>query len=159
MPAHLLDPSDKENVARILACIVMDAGGELRLKASTYDSLDHSIFLVSDYDTKTGELVLRTTTNFGRAFVVRPENRQWLRDPDDPTQSGRMTEVQRQARTHLRRSDEENADFEAAMAAQAKLAKEIAEGHGTTFRTETSPPAAGRRRATSPAPPADSTEG
>ena len=137
MPAHLLDPNDPKNIARILLCIVMEHGGELRLKAATYESYERSRFLSVDYDVASAELVLRSTSNFGRAIPVQPESAAWSRPIEEverPTQQAQLRQRQRTAR-----SDEELAAFEEARTREAQLAAEAASG-GAATRFRNVPP-------------------
>lgn len=145
MPAHNLDPNDPNNAARILTCIVMEHGGELRLKAATYDSYENARFLLIDYDRLSGEIVLRATSNFGRAIVVKPENSAWLRTPEEA--NAPQTTAQRNVTRRVLRSDEENAALEEARTREAQLAREAADGQVTPrIRVEQNPMAGQPRR-------------
>ena len=147
MPSHQLDPNDPNNVARILTCVVMEHGGELRLKAATYDSYENARFLIYDYDRLTNEIVLRVTSNFGRAIAVKAENANWLRAPED--RDAPTIQAQRNVQRRVIRSDEELAAFEEARTREAQLAREASEGHvRTRFRTEQTPTAAQPRTTT-----------
>lgn len=145
MPSHSLDPNDPNNVARILACIVMEHGGELRLKAATYDSYENARFLIYDYDRLSNEIVLRTTSNFGRAIAVKAENAAWLRNPEEVNRP--TITAQQNVRQRIHRSDEELADLEMNRNREATLAREAAEGR-VHFRTEAHPAAGAPRTMT-----------
>lgn len=145
MPSHNLDPSDSKNVGRLLISIIKEHGGELRVKAATYDSYDKGCFLIIDYDPVANEIVLRSTSNYGRAMVVPPENATWLRAPEDVNRP--TIQAQENVRRRTMRSDEELAEFEEQRTREAQLAREAAAGR-IHFRTETSPAAASPRTMT-----------
>jgi hypothetical protein len=149
MPSHNLDPNDSKNVGRLLISIIREHGGELRIKAPTYDSYDKGCFLIIDYDPAANEIVLRSTSNYGRAMVVPPENATWLRNPDDVNRPTIQAQQNVQRRTV--RSDEELAEFEEARTREAQLAREASAGR-IHFRTETSPAAASPRTMNQPEP-------
>lgn len=154
MPSHNLDPNDPKNVARILIALVMEHGGEMRLKAATYDTYDKGRFLIVDYDPAANEIVLRSTSNFGRAFVVPPENAAWLRTPEDANRP--QIEAQQNARRRILRSDEELAAMEDARNREATLAREASTGQThPRFRTEQNPIAGQPRTGTTTEPPTD----
>lgn len=142
MPSHTLDPNDPTNMARILTCLVLEKGGELRLKAATYDSYEHSRFLVIDFDVAANEIVLRSTSNFGRVVAVKAENAQWLKTPDE--RNAPLIQAQKNVQRRTLRSDAELADLEESRTREAQLAREATEGRlsaRTQFRNEVAPTA------------------
>lgn len=140
MPSHNLSPDDPKNVARLLIALVMEHGGEIRLKAATYDSYDKGRFLIIDYDPAANDIVLRSTSNFGRAIIVPPENTAWLRPPEEVNRPA--IEAQRNVQRRIHRSDEELAAMEEARNREATLAREASTGQlQPRFRTEQNPPA------------------
>ena len=141
MPSHNLDPNDPKNVARLLIALVMEHGGEVRIKAMTYDSYERGRFLIVDIDKASNEIVLRSTSDFGRAIIVPPENASWLRPQEERDQP--TIQAQRNVQRRTVRSDEELAALEEARNAEAQLAREANEGSiSTRFRTEANPRAA-----------------
>jgi len=141
VPSHNLDPNDPKNVARLLIALVMEHGGEVRIKAMTYDSYERGRFLIVDIDKASNEIVLRSTSDFGRAIIVPPENASWLRPQEERDQP--TIQAQRNVQRRTVRSDEELAALEEARNAEAQLAREANEGSiSTRFRTEANPRAA-----------------
>lgn len=136
MPAHNCDLNDSRNILRILLTAVLEAGGELRIKASNYDSLDRGRLLTVDYDKRKGQLVLRATSDFGRAVVVQPESFQWSLPPNVAPQERARAAAEQQSRTTAVHSDEELADMEEAAGRRQALAKEAAQS-GVAMRIKT----------------------
>jgi hypothetical protein len=59
---------------RLLAGIVRQAGGQLRVKGEQVDRVGESTFLIKEYDPATGEVVLRSGMfSFAEVFRVNPE--------------------------------------------------------------------------------------
>ena len=142
MPSFNLDVSDKETIARLLVALVHAHGGELRLKAHTYDSLERAVFLVSDFDKERLEIVLRCTTESGRIYIVKPEAAAWSKQPEENPRIAQGIAAQRAVRQRTARSDEENAILEDRLTREATLAREASEGSlHPRFRTEIDPPA------------------
>lgn len=74
MPAHDRGNAKLEAyLVRILAAIVKNAGGELRVKASEVDVIDERTILVKDYDSDAQELVFRCGSAFNEVYRVSPE--------------------------------------------------------------------------------------
>ena len=96
-------------------------------------------------DPAANEIVLRSTSNFGRAIVVPAENSAWLKTPED--RAAPQIAAQQNVRQRIVRSDEELAEFEEQRTREAQLAREAAAGR-IHFRTETSPAAASPRTMT-----------
>ena len=128
MPAHNADLNDPKNVLRILLALVLKEGGELRVKASLYDSLDRGRLLMVDFDSKKGDILLRATSDFGRAIVVQPESAAWVRPPETAPRERARTEAEQETARDTVHTDEELADREEAMARRAELAKLVREG-------------------------------
>ena len=128
MPSHNLDPNDAKNVARLLVALALEHGGELRVKAITYDGLDKGRLLLVDYDRLAGELVIRATSDCGRAMIVPPENASWSRPPEEaPTERARI-QAERAVQHRVVRSDQELAEFEERRNQEAELARQAKEG-------------------------------
>jgi len=117
----------------------MEAGGELRLKARTYDSLDRSRFLVVDYDAEKAEVVLKCTTPPAVIVPVQPESYSWALPAEASPREQQRIEAQRLAQKRIVRSDEELAALEETRTREAQLAREASEGAlpKHPFRTDT----------------------
>ena len=133
MPGYDLDPNDPKAIARLIVAIALERGGELRVKAPEYDSIDKGYALLIEYDRLTSEIVLRVSP--GKIMIIPPESAAWLKQPQErPQQRAEMQATQETVRRNLR-SDEELADLEEALERKATLAREIREGKGTKFTT------------------------
>jgi hypothetical protein len=132
VPAHNLDLNDPKSIARLLTCLVIhyggQHGGEVRIKASEYDSYEKGRLLMVDYDRTTGDLVLRSTSDFGRVVVVPPENSQWIRPQEDVPRERSRIQAEQSVQRRVARSDEELAEFEEMREKEAHLARESKEG-------------------------------
>ena len=107
---------------------MLKSGGELRVKASVYDSLDAGRLLCVDYDSRKGDIVLRATSNFGRAIVVQPESSAWVKPIDAaPLERARVT-AEREAAQVAVHTDEELAEREDELARRQAVAKLVKEG-------------------------------
>jgi hypothetical protein len=133
MPAHLIDPNDPKAVARLLVTLVLESSGELRIKASNYDSIDKGYALLVEYDKVNSEIVLRATS--GKIMLVPAENAAWTRQREEVPRVQAETQATQEVRQRIVRSDEELADLEEKLNQKAALAREVAEGKGTRFRT------------------------
>jgi hypothetical protein len=128
MPGHNFDANDPKAIARLLLCLVIHRGGELRLPVAAYDSYDRARLLTIDYDRDKGDLVLRSTSDFGRVVVVPPENSQWLRPQEEIPRERSRVQAEQSAARRIVRSDEELAEFEEMREKEAQLARESKEG-------------------------------
>lgn len=137
MPAHNIDLNDPKAIARLLICLVIHRGGELRLPASSYDSYERGRLLTVDYDKDKGDLVLRSTSDFGHVLVVPAENSQWLRPQEEVPRERMQVQAERSVQRRVVRSDEELAEFEEMREKESQLARESKEGQlpRTPFRT------------------------
>ena len=136
MPAHNCELNDSKSVLRILLAAVLEVGGELRVKAATYDSLDRGRLLTVDSDKRKGQLVLRATSDFGRAVVVQPESFQWSQPKEvAPLERARAVAEAESAKSAVH-SDEELADMEEAAQRRQALAREAAKS-GVAMRIKT----------------------
>ena len=136
MPAHNLDPNDPKAVARILVALAIEHGGEFRVKAITYDGLEHNRALLVDYDKLTSELVIRVTSECGKVMIVPSENQSWLRSPESTPRVRAEIEAQQDVKRRIQRSDEELAELEERLNRRATLAREVEEGKvRAPFRT------------------------
>lgn len=138
MPAYAFDATDPKAIARLLTCLVIHRGGEIRIPAAAYDAYERGRLLVIDYDKEKGDLVLRTTSDFGRVVVVPPENAQWLRPQEEVPRERAQVQAEKSVQRRVVRSDEELAEFEEMREKEAQLAREAAEGKlpRTPFRTQ-----------------------
>ncbi len=128
--------TDPQAVLRLILALVIKNGGELRVKAPLYDSLDRARRLVVDFDAKKGDIVLRATSDFGRAIIVTPENIAWVKPPEAaPLERARVTAEHEAEKRHVP-SDEELADMEERQAALQKLSRDAKEGK-TPLRLKT----------------------
>ena len=128
MPGYSFDPTDKNNLARLLLTIVLESGGELRVKAPAYDTLDRGRLLIVDFDREKSEIVLRSTSDFGKAVVVTPEAASWTTPQRESPQSRAELEAQRVVTHRVMRSDEELAEYEEQRGREATLAREAQAG-------------------------------
>jgi hypothetical protein len=136
MPGYAFDPTDKNNLARLLLTIVLESGGELRVKAPDYDKLDRGRLLIIDFDRETSEIVIRSTSDFGKAVLVQPEASGWTTPQNQSPQSRAEAAAQSGVRVRVMRTDEELAEYEAQRGRESTLAREAAEGNlpRTPFR-------------------------
>jgi hypothetical protein len=128
MPAHNADLNDPKNVLRVLLSLVLENGGELRLRAATFDSIDRGRLLTVDYDKKKNQLVLRATSDFGRAIVVQPENVAWVQPPNTSPLERPRLEAEREVERSSVKTDEELAELEDRKARVNELARLAKEG-------------------------------
>lgn len=136
MPSHTADFRDPQTAVRILLALTVANGGELRVKASQYDSLDRQKLLVIDFDAQKNEIVLRATSAFGRAVVVQPESYQWAKPPEAaPLERARQV-AESETRTRAVHTDEELADMEEEAERRQALAREAAKS-GVAMRIKT----------------------
>lgn len=127
MPAHLCDISQGQDLLRLLLALVSENGGELRVKASSYDNQDKKMLTV-DFDKRKGQLLVRAVTYIGKAVVVTPEATGWtLPVGTSPLERARSEAAAASARRHIP-SDEELADMEDKAQKDQALAKAEAEG-------------------------------
>lgn len=123
-------------MARILVALAIEHGGEFRVKAITYDGLEHNRALLVDYDKLTAEIVIKVTSECGKVMIVPSENQSWLRSPESIPRQRAEIEAQREVQRRVVRSDEELADLEERLNAKATLAREVQEGKvRVPFRT------------------------
>jgi len=133
MPAYDLNPNDPKAVARLLVALAIEQGGELRLKGVAYDSLEKGFALLLEYDRATSEIVVRVTS--GKIMLVPPESAAWLRPKEEVPINAAQTQAQQEVIRRNWRSDEQLADLEEALERKQALAREVADGKGTKFRT------------------------
>ena len=133
MPAYDLNPNDPKAVARLLVALALEKGGELRINAPSYDSIDKGYALLLEYDRVTSEVVVRVTS--GKIMLVPAESQAWLRPKEEVPQQRAETQAQQEVIRRTLRSDEELADMEEKLNQKATLAREVADGRGTRFRT------------------------
>lgn len=128
MPAHNCELNDPQTILRILLSLVLENSGELRIPATTFDSIDRGRLLTVDYDKKKGHIVLRSTSDFGRAVVVQPESQSWTMPPNlAPTERSRL-QAERATEKRAIPSDEELARMEEKIQRQQSLALDLEEG-------------------------------
>jgi hypothetical protein len=139
MPAHNIDLRDPQNVSRILLALCIEAGGELRIKARTYDTQDRSKLLIVDFDARRSHIVIRATSGDGSAAKVAPESYQWTAPvAQAPLERSRVAAAAEAARRAIP-SDEDLADLEEKAQRDRDLAKAVEEGK-TPIRLKTIPP-------------------
>jgi hypothetical protein len=128
LPAHSADLSDPKAVIRVLLALVTEAGGELRLKCSTYDSQDKKKMLTVDFDPQNGQLVLRATSFLGNPLLVNPEAHAW----SQPVTAAPLERVRVEATAKAERravpDDEALAELEESANRNAEVAKAVEEG-------------------------------
>lgn len=123
MSAHAPEGSEVAHLARILLSLAVEAGGEIRLKGSTYDSLDSRRMLLIDFSAEKGELVIRAASQFSRAIVIEPENRQWTKPLEENPRVQRQTEAERLVQRSTVLDDEKLADLEDRKAKESAAAR------------------------------------
>lgn len=146
MPAHNLDPNDPKAIARLLVALVREHGGELRIKAGSYDNMERGVFLFLDFDKLTCEVVVRCSTESGRAIIVSPEAAAWTKPREEMPRERQQIQAQEAVRHRILRSDEELADLEERRQQESALAREASEGRvSPRIRVEQHPSSAGKR--------------
>ncbi len=140
MPAYSFDPNEKQNLARLLLAIVLESGGELRVKAVAYDTLDKGRLLSVDYDREKCEIVLRSTTEFGKVIVVSPEAHQWTKPLSETPRQQAQVQAQENVRRRTIRTDEELAEFEEQRGRESTLAREAEAGQLPRMPFRVAPP-------------------
>lgn len=139
MPAHALELNDPKTLARLLLALAMENGGEVRLRASVYDSIDRGRILLVDYDRKRGQVVLKASSDFARAVTVAPESYQWVAPPAEaPMERARIRAAAMAERVSIP-TDEELADREERAQRNQKLAEDVEAGK-IPIRLRTMPP-------------------
>lgn len=133
MPAHSIDPNDPKAVARLLVTLVLSNDGELRIKASDYDSIEKGYALLVEYDRVNSTVVLRATS--GKIMLVPAESAAWTRQREEVPRERAEIQATQEVRQRVLRSDEELAEYEEKLNQRTALAREVAEGKGTKFRT------------------------
>src|SRR5262249_23573692 len=118
---------------------VLENDGELRLKASTYDTQERQKLLTVDFDKRKSEIILRATSDFGNVVKVPPESYAWTQ----PAQTAPLERARVAAETEAMRraipSDEDLADLEEAAQRNRDVARQVEEGR-TPLRIRTQPP-------------------
>jgi len=127
--------NDPKTIARLLVSAALEHGGELRIKATTYDTIDKGRAMVVDFDRAASEIVIRVTSDLGKVVIVPAENSQWLKQPEERPQQRAETQATQDVVRRTFRSDEELAELEEQLDRKQTLAREVAEGKGTKFRT------------------------
>ena len=133
MPAYDLNPNDPKAVARLLVALALEQGGELRINAPKYDSLEKGYALLIEYDRATSEVVVRVSS--GKIMLVPAENQAWLRPKEEVPRETERTQARQEVVRRTLRNDEELANLEEELDRKATLARDIREGKGTAFRT------------------------
>ena len=128
MPAHNIDIQDPKSVMRLLLAVVLSGGGELKLPAHVYDSIDRGRLLVVDFDKATSEITLSATSDWGRVLVVQPESFAWTQPADAAPRERQRTAAEKEVQQRTVHTDEELADMEDEQIRKQNLAKAVAEG-------------------------------
>ena len=140
MPSHNFSLDDPKNTLRVLLALTIKNGGELRIKGSFFDSLDRGRLLLIDFDAKRNEIILRATSDFGRAVAVHPESYSWVKPASEaPTERARLqaeAEVERRSIP----SDEQLAELEERLARKQTLVQHSKDGTATPPLFRTVPP-------------------
>lgn len=135
MPAHNFSLDDPKNTLRVLLALTIKNGGELRIKGSFFDSLDRGRLLLIDFDAKKNEIVLRATSDFGRAVAVHPESYSWVKPANEaPTEMAR-TQAEREVQRRSIPNDEQLAELEDQLARKQNLVQHSKDGTQSLFRT------------------------
>jgi hypothetical protein len=133
MPGYNIDPRDPMAVARVLIALTKEKGGEIRLRACDYDTIEQGYALLFEYDRATSEIVLRVSN--GKIAIIPAENQAWLRPKEEVPIEREKSQAQQEVIRRSFRSDEELAELEEALNRKQTLAREVNEGKGTKFRT------------------------
>lgn len=128
MPAHSIDLRDPQSALRVLLALVIQEGGELRLKGVVYDTIDKGRILTLDFDRKKSQIVLRATSDLASAIPVQPEAHGWVMPPQTAPLERARVQAEHEAEVRSIPSDEQLAELEEAMLRKQKLAKDVAEG-------------------------------
>jgi hypothetical protein len=128
MPSYLLDLNDPKVIARLLVCLVIHRGGEVRIPAVAYDTYDRPRLLTVECDREKGDLVLRSTSDSASVVKVPTENSQWLRPQEEIPRERSRVQAEQSAARRIVRSDEELAEFEEMREKEAELARQSKEG-------------------------------
>jgi len=127
MPAHSIDLKDPQSALRVLLALVLQAGGELRIKAVTYDQLDRGRILTIDFDRKRSQIVLRATSDLASAVPVAPEAHQWVMPPSAAPLERARVRAEHEVEERNIRTDEQLAELEEELARKQQLAKDVKE--------------------------------
>src|SRR6266404_842597 len=100
MPAHQINLSDHDAALRVLLALVLEAGGELRFKASTYDSLDRTRLVILDFDKRKNQVIIRSTSDWGGFASVPPESAAWSQPRDSAPMERARVAATRSAEAH-----------------------------------------------------------
>jgi hypothetical protein len=128
MPAHNAEITDPKTVLRILLALVIEQGGEVRVKATSYDRLDRGRLLTVDFDGEAGQIVLRASTEWGRAVVVQPEAASWSQPANAAPRERARVAAEEEAAHRSIHTDEELADMEDKAARAQAVAAAVARG-------------------------------
>lgn len=139
MPSHSLELNDPKTLARLILALAIENGGELRFKGATYDSIDSGRILLVDYDKKKGQVILKASSNFGRAMQVQPESYAWVQPQTEAPLERARTKAAAQASRRALHSDEELAEMEENLTRNQQVARAVEEGK-TPIRLRTIPP-------------------
>src|SRR5271166_212625 len=128
MPAYDINFTDIKAVTRLLLAVVISGGGELRLPARVYDTIDRARLLEYDFDKETSEIVLSMTSDYGRVVQVLPESHAWTQPVEAaPLERARVTAEKEAARSTVH-SDEELAEMEENFTRRQQVARDVAKG-------------------------------
>jgi hypothetical protein len=139
MPAHNAELSDSKSILRILLALVLENGGELRIKATSYDGIDKGRLLTVDFDDKKSQIVLRATSAWGRAVVVQPESHAWVQPQTEAPLERARVRAEAIAQRRAIPSDEQLADMEESIQRNQDVAKDVTDGK-VPIRLRTIPP-------------------
>lgn len=128
MPAHAINLKDPQSALRVLLALVIQAGGELRVKALTYDQLDKGRILTIDFDRKRSQIVLRATSDLASAVPVQPEAHQWVMPANEAPLERARIRVEHEAEERSIRTDEQLAELEEELARKQQLAEDVKKG-------------------------------
>lgn len=128
MPAHTANLQNPADVLRILLALIIEAGGELKFSAPTYDSIERGRLISLDFDRKTGQISLRATSDFSNMVHVAPEAASWTQPANVAPREVRRVEAVREAEQSSVHTDEELAEMEDKKARAQAVAKAVSEG-------------------------------
>ena len=117
-----------EDVLRLLLALTIKNGGELRIKGTLFDTLDRGRLLLIDFDRKKNEIVLRSTSDFGRVAVVRAEGQVWSAPPESAPMERARIAAAHAAEERSLPTDEQLAEMEEKLAVQKRVADDVAAG-------------------------------
>lgn len=132
MPAHSRgNQPPLQYYARVLLALSKREGGELRIKCSDVDRINEKMALSIDFDAESGELVIRSGSQFLETLYIEPEQMSWTRPLSDRPEA---TPTQTPARTSML-TDAQVAEIESGLLRRAAQRKQANQSDQPNTRT------------------------